>query len=97
MAALWKRTMLPERTFFSTRFVISSAEMPFQSRLSRSHIAETNGDAALNGAATPHKFPKSAVEETKRPCYNFFAGFEQCAALFRRIEPPQQPELRITI
>lgn len=33
-AALWKRMMLPEDTLDVTRFVISAAEMPHQSKLS---------------------------------------------------------------
>ena len=36
-AALWKRMILPGWTLLSTRFCISAAEMPFQSRLSTSH------------------------------------------------------------
>ena len=36
-AALWKSTMLPGVMFFSTRPCISSADMPFQSRLSTFH------------------------------------------------------------
>ena len=36
-AALWKRIMLPGLTFFRTRVFISSADMPFQSRLSTFH------------------------------------------------------------
>ena len=39
--ALWNSTMEPFCTFVVTRFVMSAAEMPFQSRLSLSHTAQS--------------------------------------------------------
>ena len=39
--ALWNKTIEPEATLLVTRLVISAAEMPFQSRLSLSHVKES--------------------------------------------------------
>jgi len=61
-AALWKRMMLPERTFFSTRWVISLAEMPFQSRLSPSQIAETVGNTDFLSNTGSHSARGAEIE-----------------------------------
>ena len=61
-AALWKRMMLPERTFFSTRCWISWAEMPFQSRLSRSYIDETVGNTDFLSNTGSHSARGAEIE-----------------------------------